>query len=76
MTCNIRTSTALDGEDHWERRKVFCVSVILGREPDVFGVQEAHDDGINVPIDESPPDSPRADPEASRKRMKPSKDVA
>jgi endonuclease/exonuclease/phosphatase family metal-dependent hydrolase len=46
MTCNIRTSTASDGEDHWERRKAFCVSVILGREPDVFGVQEAHEDQL------------------------------
>lgn len=46
MTCNIRTSTASDGEDHWERRKAFCVSVILGREPDVFGVQEAQEDQL------------------------------
>ncbi len=46
MTCNIRTSTADDGDDHWERRKAFCVSVILDREPDVFGLQEAHEDQI------------------------------
>jgi endonuclease/exonuclease/phosphatase family metal-dependent hydrolase len=46
MTCNIRTSTATDGDDHWERRKAFCVSAILDREPDVFGVQEAHEDQL------------------------------
>ena len=44
MTCNIRTSTADDGEDHWERRKMMCVSVILDKEPDVFGVQEAQEE--------------------------------
>lgn len=46
MTCNIRTSTADDGDDHWERRKAFCVSVILEREPDIFGVQEAREDQL------------------------------
>jgi len=46
MTCNIRTSTADDGDDHWERRKALCVSVILDREPDVFGVQEAKEDQL------------------------------
>ena len=46
MTCNIRTSTADDGDDHWERRKALCVSVILDREPDLFGVQEAHEDQL------------------------------
>ena len=46
MTCNIRTSTANDGDNHWERRKAFCVSAILSREPDVFGVQEAHEDQL------------------------------
>lgn len=46
MTCNIRTSTADDGDDHWERRKAFCVSVILDRGPDIFGVQEAHEDQL------------------------------
>lgn len=46
MTCNIRTSTADDGEDHWERRKALCVSVILSREPDLFGLQEAHEDQL------------------------------
>ena len=44
MTCNIRTSTGDDGEDHWERRKEMCVSIILGREPDLVGVQEARED--------------------------------
>ena len=46
MTCNIRTSTANDGDDHWERRKSFCVSTILDREPDLFGVQEAQVDQL------------------------------
>jgi endonuclease/exonuclease/phosphatase family metal-dependent hydrolase len=46
MTCNIRTSTADDGDDHWERRKALCVSVILSREPDLFGVQEAKEDQL------------------------------
>lgn len=46
MTCNIRTSTGNDGEDHWERRKAFCASVILEREPDLFGVQEAQADQL------------------------------
>ncbi|HCK08566.1 MAG: endonuclease [Gemmatimonadetes bacterium] len=46
MTCNIRTSTAADGEDHWERRKAICVSTILDREPDLFGVQEAQEDQL------------------------------
>ncbi len=40
LTCNIRTSTADDGENHWEYRKEYCCEVIEAHSPDIVCFQE------------------------------------
>ena len=40
MTCNVRTSLANDGEDHWSLRRDFCLNVIRGQSADLLGFQE------------------------------------
>ena len=44
LTCNIRTSTADDGENNWEHRRVYCIEVIKAREPDIICFQETKAD--------------------------------
>ncbi len=44
MTSNIRTSTADDGDDHWSRRRDFCLDVIRAQEADLIGCQEVQRD--------------------------------
>ena len=44
MTCNIRTSTADDGDDHWSRRRDFCLDVIRAQDADLIGCQEVQRD--------------------------------
>ncbi|SHG54489.1 Metal-dependent hydrolase, endonuclease/exonuclease/phosphatase family [Jatrophihabitans endophyticus] len=38
---NVRTSTGMDGRNHWLLRRAACVAAIRGLAPDVLGVQEA-----------------------------------
>ncbi len=40
MTFNLRTVTALDGDDAWEHRKDMVVDIIRATDPDVIGTQE------------------------------------
>lgn len=44
MTCNIRTSSANDGDDHWTRRNDFCLQVIRDQQADLIGFQETQAD--------------------------------
>ena len=43
MTFNIRYGTAADGENSWEYRKHLLIDCLKKYEPDILGVQEAHD---------------------------------
>jgi endonuclease/exonuclease/phosphatase family metal-dependent hydrolase len=40
MSFNIRYGTAMDGENHWDRRKEFLVETIRAFRPDLVGTQE------------------------------------
>ncbi|MCS7237233.1 MAG: endonuclease/exonuclease/phosphatase family protein [Thermoguttaceae bacterium] len=40
MSYNIRYGTALDGQNHWQRRKEFLVETIRQFNPDLLGTQE------------------------------------
>src|SRR5512133_936962 len=40
LTCNVRTSLAQDGENHWDRRKDLCVKVIRAQAADLICCQE------------------------------------
>ncbi|HCL27445.1 MAG TPA: endonuclease [Candidatus Latescibacteria bacterium] len=44
MTCNVRTSLAKDGDDHWARRRDFCLNVIRAQSADLLGFQELQRD--------------------------------
>jgi len=44
MTCNIRCSTAGDGDNGWTHRKTLCCEVIRSRRPDVICCQEVRED--------------------------------
>jgi endonuclease/exonuclease/phosphatase family metal-dependent hydrolase len=44
MTCNVRTSLADDGPDHWSLRRDFCINVIRAQEADLLGFQELQRD--------------------------------
>jgi len=44
MTCNIRCSTADDGENGWTHRQTLCCEVIRSRRPDVICCQEVRED--------------------------------
>ena len=44
MTCNVRTSLADDGADHWSCRGDFCLNVIRAQEADLLGFQEMQRD--------------------------------
>jgi len=44
MTCNIRCSTAGDGENAWTFRRDLCCRVIRSRSPDIIGFQEIRED--------------------------------
>lgn len=46
MTCNIRCSTAGDGDDGWTFRKDFCCRVIHSHAPDVICLQEVREDQL------------------------------
>ena len=43
MSFNIRYGTAKDGENHWDRRKMFLVETIRHFDPDLLGTQETLD---------------------------------
>lgn len=43
MTFNLRYGTAKDGDNHWDRRKVFLAETIRSFEPDLLGTQETLD---------------------------------
>jgi len=43
MTFNIRYGTATDGENSWEHRKPLLIHCLKKYQPDILGVQEAHD---------------------------------
>src|SRR5262245_35514255 len=40
MTFNIRYGTAMDGENHWDKRKEFLIETIKAFDPDLLGTQE------------------------------------
>jgi len=40
MTYNIRLDVASDGENAWEHRRFFMVTLIKFYEPDILGIQE------------------------------------
>jgi endonuclease/exonuclease/phosphatase family metal-dependent hydrolase len=44
LCCNIRTSTGSDGDNHWAKRKQFCIDVIRSQQPDIVCCQEMHGD--------------------------------
>ena len=44
MSFNIRTGSADDGENHWEKRKSLALSRIHAFAPDLLGLQECRDD--------------------------------
>jgi endonuclease/exonuclease/phosphatase family metal-dependent hydrolase len=44
LCCNIRTSTGKDGDNHWTRRKDFCIDVIRSQQPDIVCCQEMQAD--------------------------------
>lgn len=48
MTYNIRSYVASDGEKNWRHRKDFFASQIQFYEPDIFGVQEAKPNNIQL----------------------------
>lgn len=48
MTYNIRLDVASDGEKDWTHRKDFFASQIQFYEPDIFGVQEAKPNNIQL----------------------------
>lgn len=43
MTFNIRYGTATDGENSWEHRKPILIDCLNEYQPDILGIQEAHD---------------------------------
>ncbi len=43
MTFNIRYGTATDGENSWEHRKYLLINCLKKYQPDILGIQEAHD---------------------------------
>lgn len=43
MSFNIRYGTAKDGENHWDRRKLFLLDAIRQFDPDLLGTQETLD---------------------------------
>ncbi len=44
MTCNVRTSLADDGPDHWSLRRHFCIDAIRAQSADLLGFQELQRD--------------------------------
>lgn len=48
MTFNIRYGTAADGENAWEHRKILLIDCLKKYQPDILGVQEAHDYQVDV----------------------------
>ncbi len=47
MTFNIRYGTATDGENSWKHRKPLLIDCLKKYQPDILGVQEAHDYQVN-----------------------------
>jgi endonuclease/exonuclease/phosphatase family metal-dependent hydrolase len=40
MSFNVRYATALDGDNHWDKRKQFLAETVLAFDPDLLGTQE------------------------------------
>lgn len=48
VSCNIRLGAVDDGPDHWDLRRGHLLEVLTALQPDILGVQEAHDFQVAV----------------------------